>query len=530
MDNQYDVIIVGSGFGGSVSALRLTEKGYRVLVIEKGKRFEDKDFPKTNWNLRKYLWFPNLFLYGIQCITFLKNIFILHGCGVGGGSLVYANTLLIPPSKAFKDNGWPDNNWEEKLMPHFDTAKKMLGSTPSPHLGVSELMLKECAEEMDRGDTFEPVNVGVYYGKAGVEEKDPYFNGEGPDRKGCILCGECMVGCRHNAKNTLVKNYLYLAEKAGATILPEREVLDINISQGSYRITVKKSTGVYHQKEFIKANKIILSGGVMGTVKLLLKCKQKGTLPDISDTLGNYVRTNSEAILGTYSIRKDKDKDYTRGVAISAGFQPDDNTKIETVRYGKGQDAMGRLATFMTDGSSNIPSGIQLILNILRHPIQFLATLWPFEWSKKSIIVLVMQYVDSYISLDYSRKWWRLGGRSLNSNMKSGKPPPGRIPIGEKVTKSMAEKTGGFPVAAIPNSILDIPTTAHILGGCRIGKNIESGVIDENLEAYNYPGMYIIDGSSIPANLGVNPSLTITALSEYAMSQFSDNNRNTNEC
>ena len=521
--NEYDVIIIGSGFGGSVSAYRLTQKGYKVLILEKGKRFEDKDFPKTNWNLRKYLWMPRFFLYGIQCITFLKNVFILHGCGVGGGSLVYANTLLVPPSKAFKDNGWPDNNWESKLSPFYEKAQKMLGSVPSPHFGESDLLLKECAEDMGKGDTFGPVNVGVYFGKENIEEKDPYFNGEGPNRKGCILCGGCMVGCRHNAKNTLVKNYLYLAEKNGATILPEKEVIDIHYSKNTYTLNVKKTTGLIRPKNIYNCKQVVLSGGVMGTVKLLLKCKQKGYLPKLSDTLGNYVRTNSEAILGTHSIKTDKSKDYTKGIAISAGFHPDKNTKIEMVRYGKGQDVMGRLATLMTDGKSSMPSIIQLLIKSIKHPIHFLATLWPFGWAKKSTIILVMQYIDSYLSLDYSRRWWRLGGRSLNSQLNSDKSIPGKIPIGEQVATSIAKKMGGFPVAAIPNSILNLPTTAHILGGCRMGKNIESGVIDENLEVYNYPGMYIIDGSSVPANLGVNPSLTITALSEYAMSQFPEN-------
>ena len=524
--NQYDVIIVGSGFGGSVSAYRLTQKGYKVLVIEKGKRYEDKDFPKTNWNLRKYLWMPNLFLYGIQCITFLKNVFILHGCGVGGGSLVYANTLLVPSSKAFNDNGWPDNTWEEKLSPHYEKAKKMLGSIVSPHLGESDHVLKQCAEEMGKGDTFKPVNVGVYFGTPNVEVKDPYFNGEGPDRKGCILCGGCMVGCRHNAKNTLVKNYLYLAEKNGATVIPEREVVDIKFKDKEYTLNVKKSTGFIRSNSIYKCKHLVLSGGVMGTVKLLLKCKHKGSLDKLSKCLGNFVRTNSEAILGTFSIKSQKDKDFTKGIAISAGFHPDENTKIEMCRYGKGQDAMWRLATLMTNGKSTIPSGIQLIFKIIRHPIHFLTTLWPFGWAKKATIVLVMQNINSHLKLDYTKKWWRLGKRSLNSKLESKTPIPGKIPIGEKVTQSIAEKTGGFPAASIPNSIFNLPTTAHILGGCKIGKNIDLGVIDENLEVFNYPGMYIIDGSSVPANLGVNPSLTITALSEYAMSKFPEKSNN----
>ena len=519
--NKYDVIIVGSGFGGSVSALRLAEKGYNVLVLEKGKRYEDKDFPKTNWNLKKYLWMPNLFLYGIQCITFLKNVFILHGCGVGGGSLVYANTLLVPSKKAFKDERWPKGDWDIKLKPFYEKAKQMLGAISSPHFGETDILLKECADEMGRGHTFKPVNVGIYFGEPGKRQKDPYFDGKGPERNGCILCGGCMVGCQHNAKNTLVKNYLYLAEEEGIEVIPEREVIDIkkNIS-GGYTLKVRKSTGIIRKVETFKSKKLILSGGVMGTVKLLLKCRQKGSLSDLSMQLGNYVRTNSEAIIGTSSVTAPKKRNYTKGIAISAGFHPDENTTIETVRFAKGQDVMGRLATLMTSGKSKIPSILQLISKIIFHPIHFLTTLWPFGWAKKSVILLVMQPISNYLKMSYTRKWWRFGARTMNTNLDSKGKLPSKIPIGEEVAETIANKTGGFTMAAITNSLLNIPTTAHILGGCIMGDTIDSGVVNENLEVFNYPDMYIIDGSIIPSNLGVNPSLTITAVSEYAMSQF----------
>ena len=520
MKNHHDVIIVGSGFGGSVSALRLTEKGYKVLIIEKGKRFSDKDFPQTNWNLKKYLWMPNLFLYGIQCITFLKNVFILHGCGVGGGSLVYANTLLIPSHKVFKDEKWPGSDWYKKLEPFYKISKNMLGAIKASFLGETDQLLKKTAEEMGREDTFYPVDVGVYFGNPDKIHPDPYFNGKGPERKGCILCGGCMGGCRHNAKNTLVKNYLYLAEKNGAEILPEKEVISIEKINNKYKIIIKKSTGIIRNKQILYCDKLILSGGVMGTVKLLLKSKLNGTLPKISNKLGDYVRTNSEAIIGTSTYTKPKNKDYTKGIAISAGFHPDDKTTIETVRFGKGQDAMGRLSTLMIKSNAKLPSFIQFIWNIIRHPIQFIITLWPFGWAKKTVILLVMQPISNYLKLNYKRRWWRLGFRSFNSHLSKKGTLPGKIPIGEDVAESIINRIGGFTMAAIPNSLFNIPTTAHILGGCIMGNNQDAGVVNEKLEVFNYPGMYIIDGSVIPSNLGVNPSLTITAISEYAMSHF----------
>ena len=521
MDHKrYDVIIVGSGFGGSVSALRLAERGYSVLVIEKGKRYEDKDFPKTNWNLRKYLWMPKLFMYGIQCITFLKNVFILHGSGVGGGSLVYANTLLVPSKKAFEDERWPDNDWEEKLNSFYETAKKMLGAIPAQFLGETDKFLQEYARKIGREDTFSPVDVGVYFGSPGKTVGDPYFDGKGPDRTGCILCGGCMVGCPHNAKNTLMKNYLYLAENLGVTILPEHETVDIQNNSGGYDVHIRKTTGMFNPTKILHCTKLIVSGGVMGTVKLLFKCREKGSLPDLSNQLGNYVRTNSEAIIGTSSFKIPPGIDYTKGIAISAGFHSDENTKIETVRFGAGQDVLGRLSTFMTSSKSNVPSWIQLLTLIFKHPLRFIGTFWPFGWAKKSVILLVMQPINNYMKFSFNRRWWRFGFRSMNSELENNNTIPARISIGEDVADYIAEKTGGFTMAATTNSLFNLPTTAHILGGCSMGKDVDSGVVNDKLEVFNYPNMYVIDGSVIPSNLGVNPSLTITALAEYAMSKF----------
>ena len=520
--SNWDAIIVGSGFGGSVSALRLAEKGYKVLVIEKGKRYRTEDFPKTNWNLRKYIWMPRIFLYGIQCITLLKDVFIMHGTGVGGGSLVYANTLLIPPNEAFESGNWPGSGWKEKLAPFYEIAKQMLGAVPAEYEGETDKLLKDCADYMGRGSTYHKVDVGVYFGKAGETADDPYFDGKGPARSGCTLCGGCMVGCRFNAKNTLDKNYLYLAEKLGVEILPEQEVQDIRVlPDGGYQLIIRKSTGIKRPTQKLQAQKVILSGGVMGTVKLLMKCREKGNLTNISGKLGDFVRTNSEAIIGV-KLKKTPKEDFSKGIAISAGFHPDENTHIETVRYGKGQTAMAFLTTFLPDRNIPLPNLIRWGISVVRHPLQFITNLFPFNWAKKTIILVVMQPVSNYLKFNYKPRWWRLGGWSMNSQSNTGEKIPSHIPLGEKTAQNIIRKTGGTIMTTYMDSIFDIPTTAHILGGACLGENKDVGVINENFELFNYPGMYVIDGSVIPSNLGVNPSLTITALAEYAMSRFAE--------
>jgi cholesterol oxidase len=518
MDRNYDIVIIGSGFGGSVSALRLAEKGYKVLVLEKGKRYENKDFPRTNWNIKKYLWAPRFFLYGIQCITLLRNVFILHGAGVGGGSLVYANTLLVPPDEAFKDSRWVGGGWKQRLAPFYEIGKRMLGATPSPYMAETDRILKQSADSMGRGNTFKGVDVGIFFGSKGQEVEDPYFDGKGPERKGCILCGECMVGCRHNAKNTLDKNYLYLAERLGVQISPEKEVESvIPAKDGSYLISFRKSTGLFRPRGKVIAKKVIFSGGVMGSVKLLLKCKDRGYLSDLSSQLGNYVRTNSESILGvrTGSSRKD----FTKGIAISAGFRPDESTHIETCRYGEGQNSMSFLTTFIFK-RSKVPVLFKWIGYLLRHPIKFIKNSVPYRWSSQTVILLIMQPVSNYLKLSYRPKWWRLWGKSMNSELSSGEPIPSSIPIGEEVANKIAKEINGVPMSTYMDTFLNIPTTAHILGGATMGSDPSSGVVDENFEVFNYPGLYVVDGSIVPSNLGVNPSLTITALAEYAMSKF----------
>lgn len=518
MPKIYDYIIIGSGFGGSVSALRLAEKGYSVLVIEQGKRYQTEDFPKTNWNLRKYFWLPKLGLYGIQAMTLLKDVFILHGTGVGGGSLVYANNLLIPPDKIFDDPRWGSKGWKDKLSLYYKTAQKMLGATPSKVITKADRILKECAAEIGKEDTFHINDVAIYFGEEDVTVPDPYFDGKGPERTGCNLCGGCMVGCRYGAKNTLDKNYLYLAEQLGVTIVPETRVVDVKpMSNDQYQITTKKVTGLFSKKEVFHSKGVIFSGGVMGTVKLLHRCKAISSLPKISNQLGNVVRTNSETMVG---VKANDGEDYSKGIAITSGVYPDEDTHIETVRYGKGQDAMSGLATILTDGKEGQPRQITFLLAILKHPIQFIKSLWPFKWAEKTTILLVMQTISNYMKFEYKRRWWRFGKRSINSNWQTDEKVPSYIPVANDFAKSFAKKVNGAPFSVLPEVLFDTSSTAHILGGCIMSDSPEKGVIDFSGKIHGYDNLYVVDDSIVPANLGVNPSLTITALAEYIMEQI----------
>ncbi len=518
---KYDYIIIGSGFGGSVSALRLAEKGYNVAVIEQGKRYHANGFPKTNWNFKKYFWFPKIGWYGIQALTLLKDVFILHGAGVGGGSLVYANNLLVPPDKAFDDLAWSSPNWKAKLLPYYQKASKMLGVSQSKVISHADKLLKECAEDAGVGDTFHLNDVGIYFGEPGKTVPDPYFDGKGPDRTGCTLCGGCMVGCRHGAKNTLDLNYLYFAEQLGVEVIPETRVLDVKpVGQSGYKIIAKHVMGFFKKKIVFQADGVIFSGGVMGTVKLLLQCKENGSLPSISDQLGNFIRTNSEAIQGV--IAKGKDVDYSKGIAITSGIYPDNDTHIEACRYGKGQGAMSLLATILVDKHDLIPRPLSWLSNIILHPIVFLRSLNPFGVAEKSTYLLVMQTLGNYMRFDYKRRWWRLGKRSMNSNCNTDQKVPAYIPVANEYTKRMAEKMNGDPAASIPEILLNTSTTAHILGGCIMADSPEKGVTDYKGHIYGYDNLFVADGSIVPSNLGVNPSLTITALAEYIMDQFSE--------
>ncbi|MEJ2420221.1 MAG: GMC family oxidoreductase [Acidobacteriota bacterium] len=521
-NREYDYIVVGSGFGGSVSALRLSEKGYRVLVVEMGKRWPSRSFPKSNWNLRKFLWMPRLLCYGIQQLTLLKDVLVLHGAGVGGGSLVYANTLLEPLPEAFRHPRWKElNDWKTVLAPFYDLARRMLGSAPNVRETPADHVLRRIAKETGREDTYEPTDVAVFFGEPDVEVPDPYFNGEGPARTGCNFCGGCMVGCRYNAKNTLDKNYLYLAEKAGAEILPETRVRLIRPREGGgYVLDVERSTSVlFKRRRSLHARGLVLSAGVLGTVPLLLKCREAGTLPGLSDRLGRYTRTNSESLQGVRVGAKAPD--YTQGVAITSRISLDEQTTMEPVRYPPGSDVMTLLATVFTGPGNRLTRPLKWAAAGLRHPGAFLKSVIPFGRAKRSLILLYMQSVDNHLRLVLRRRWFWPFERGVTSRRpQNGERPPVYIPITQHSTRRAAEIMGGHPQSTLNEVFLNIPTTAHILGGCAMGKDASEGVVDRHGRVFGYENFYVADGSIIGANLGVNPSLTITALTEYIMDRI----------
>ena len=509
-DFEVDVVVIGSGFGGSVAALRLTEKGYRVAVLEAGRRFDESTYPKTSWRVRSFFWAPKLGCYGMQRISLLKDVMILSGAGVGGGSLVYANTLYEPLDPFYSDAQWAHiTDWRAELAPFYDQAKRMLGVVPNPTLTPSDEVMKNVAEEMGVGETFHTTPVGVFFGKPGVEVNDPYFGGVGPARRGCIECGECMTGCRHGAKNTLLKNYLYLAEKAGAEVHPLTTVTTIRRDGDGYIVDTVR-TDNRHQRRTFRARDVILAAGTMGTQKLLHRMRDEGHLPKLSKRLGELTRTNSEAILGARTFRRDAD--FTKGVAITSSFHPDEHTHIEPVRYGKNSNAMGLLTTALADGNKG-PRFLTWFREVARHPAKFARNMSMRRWSEQTIIALVMQTRDNSITC-YTKRG--LFGRKLTSRQGHGEPNPTWIPAGHDAVRRMATDIGGFPGGGW-NDVFNVPMTAHFLGGVVIGDSAETGVIDPYHRVYGYPGLHVVDGSAVSANLGVNPSLTITAQAERAM-------------
>ena len=520
---DYDWIVVGSGFGGSVSALRLSEKGYKVAVVECGKRFTDKDFPKSTWDIRRYFWAPRLGLRGIFRLTPFKDVSILSGSGVGGGSLGYANTLYVPPSKFFKDPQWGDlADWERELAPHYDEAKRMLGVVNVETDDASDDLLREYGEHLGVGDTYTKTPVGIYFGEAGKTVPDPFFGGEGPDRTGCTLCARCMVGCPVGAKNTLVKNYLYLAEQRGTEVIPDRTVTEIRplgAADGSdgYAVTSERSGMIPGRgKRTITARGVVVAAGALGTNKLLQRCRLGGALPKISSRLGELVRTNSEVILAV-TVPDDYPEDLTKRVAISGSIYPDPDTHIETVSYGKAGDSMGLLYTLLVGDGTRVTRPLKLLGQIVRHPGRFIKMLWPKNWSRRTIILLVMQTLDNAIALRPKRL--PSGNVLLQTEQDPEKPNPTFIPVANEAAEWLAERTGGVAQSSLTEALFNIPTTAHILGGAVIGHGPEDGVVDARQRVFGYENLLVCDGSAVPANVGVNPSLTITALAEHAMAE-----------
>ncbi|MBA4854696.1 GMC family oxidoreductase [Nocardia farcinica] len=519
MTFDYDVVVVGSGFGGSVTALRLTEKGYRVGVLEAGRRFTDEEFAETSWDARKYLWAPALGCFGIQRLTLLKDTFIMAGAGVGGGSLVYANTLYEPPDKFYRDRQWAHiTDWKAELAPHYDQAKRMLGVTTNPATTPSDRVLAEVAEEMGVAESYRSTPVGVLFGGKGVRPgenlPDPFFGGVGPARATCTHCGECMTGCRHNAKNTLVKNYLYLAEQAGATVHPLTTVTDVRPRPGGgYTVsTVRTGRWVRKARRTFTAEQVVFAAAALGTQKLLHKLRDRGSLPDISPRLGELSRTNSEELLSVRSRRKDSD--FTKGVAITSSIHPDDDTHIEPVRYGKGSNAIGLIGTAMIDPDGRTGKVRLWARTMRRLGLRDALHLQnPRGWSEQMIGLLVMQSVDNSITT-YTKRG--LFGRTMTTRQGAGEPNPTWIPAGHEVAHRVADKIDGIAGAGW-SALFDIPMTGHFIGGCVIGDSPDTGVVDPYHRMYGYRGLHVIDGSTISANLGVNPSLTITAQAERAV-------------
>lgn len=516
---SFDVIIIGSGFGGSVAAHRLTEKGYSVCVLEAGRRWAPADFPTTNWDVRRSLWFPRLGWLGIQRISLLRDIMVLSGSGVGGGSLVYANTHYEPHPAFYTDPQWGAiTDWEAELRPHFAQARRMLGVVENPIETAADGVVREIAVRFGVEDTYRPTPVAVFFGTPGETVPDPYFDGEGPERAGCIGCGNCMVGCRHNAKNTLDKNYLWFAERNGAVVEPLRQVVDVERVSGDAHdrwVVTAKHPGWRRDVTRFRARDVIFSAGALGTTRLLLELAERGRLPHISARLGHQTRTNSEALVG--AVARHRTVDYSQGVAITSSIHPRPDTHIEPVRYGRGSNALGLLATVLVDGGGDLPRQIRFLASVVRHPIRFLRSLSVFHWSERAVILLVMQSRDNSIRLLRRRG---LLGRRLTSTQGHGEPNPTFIPEANEAARMAAEIMDGEPMGSVNEVLFDTPTTAHILGGAPIGESPETGVVDAYHRVFGHEGLHVVDGAAIGANLGVNPSLTITAMAERAMAHW----------
>ena len=521
---DHDWIVIGSGFGGSVSALRLAQKGHRVKVLEAGSRYADEDFAKTTWNVRRYFFAPKLGLRGIFKMSLFKHLFVVSGAGVGGGSLGYANTLYRPRegSAFYRDSQWAGlADWHEELERHYDTAEHMLGVTDFDGEGPADRLLKELGEELGVRDTYRTTRVGVFFGEAGQTVSDPYFGGEGPERAGCVRCGACMVGCRYNAKNTLPKNYLYFAERMGVEVEADRTVVDVRplgAPDGSegYEVVSERSDAWFRRDSRTEtARGVVMAGGPLGTNKLLQRCKRSGSLPRVSDRLGDVVRTNSEAV-GAVTTKDDR-HDFTKSIAITSSIYPDESTHIENVTYGRGADSMSFLFWVITGPGGNVTRPIKALANAVRHPARLLRSTWPLRWSRRTVILLTMQTLDNVIRLEPRRALLGRGVR-LQTREDPERPNPRFIPVHNWALERAGEKLDAVPQSGTTEALMNVPLTAHILGGAVIGEDASKGVIDSRHRVFGYEGLLVCDGSAVPANVGVNPSLTITAMTERAMS------------
>ncbi len=527
--NVYDFIIIGSGFGGSVMALRLAQKGYRVLVLEKGKRFRDADFAVTNWQFWKYLWIPTLRCFGILQISTLNGLWILHGVGVGGGSLGYAGVLEIPDASTFRQSAWRRwRDWGAILKPHYRTAQRMLGVARNPHLNRVDEVLRKVARELGQAASFRTVDVGVWFGDDKTPpDTDPFFQGQGPPRRPCTLCRNCMVGCRENAKNTLVKNYLYLAERAGAEILPETEVqmlraLPEPTSEGvRFEVITRSSTRPWSGRRTWGARNVVVSAGVLGTLSLLFRSREAGGLPHLSPILGQHVRTNSEELNGVL-LPEPLEEEAIRGVAITSIFHADEDTRVEPVRFGQGSSLLRYLAApiLPPPETSARQRRWALLKSLVTQPLDALRLYLLPHWTERVIILLIMQQTENRVHMEWRGTPWRLGRKGLVVRQDPERPVPVNVPAGYEVAHRLARHLGGKAVGALATVLLNVPMTAHILGGCTMAPHPREGVVDLEGQVHGYPGLYVVDGSIVPANPGVNPSLTITALAEYIASNI----------
>jgi cholesterol oxidase len=519
MTHEWDFIVVGSGFGGSVSALRLTEKGYRVLVLEKGRRFAPEDFPKTNWDLKRWLWRPQLGWRGLFNMTFLRHVTVLSGVGVGGGSLVYANTLPIPKDDFFAAPPWGRlRDWKSELAPHYQAARRMLGTTENPLRTPHEEVLQSIARDIGREEHYSPTTVAVYFGRPGETVKDPYFGGEGPDRTGCIACGGCMIGCRFNAKNTLDKNYLWLAEKKGCVIRADAEVTWVRpLADGGYEVETREGPELLNRERArYTARNVVFAGGVMGTVDLLLELKESSEgLPRLSPRLGDYVRTNSEALIGITTSRRDRD--FSKGIAIGSILHTDEHSHLEFVRYPESSGFFRLLGAPHVDGITVFTRVARMMNAFIRNPLRSLRVYLVPDWAKYTMILLYMRTLEGHLKLQRGRQLATGFARRMTSALQEGPAPTANIPEAGELARRVEQKIDGSAQTLITETLLGIPTTAHILGGCCMGDSPETGVIDHRHRVFGYEGLYVIDGSAVSANPGVNPSLTITALAERAM-------------